>query len=64
MNIKLNKKKIKTLSADKKAIPQEQTADIAGGNMSNGIVCFTYSAGGCCGTIAPSVIMCSKACEH
>ncbi|KZN46636.1 hypothetical protein L1077_27110 [Pseudoalteromonas luteoviolacea] len=64
MNIKLNKKKIKTLSADKKVIPQEQTADVGGGAMSHVIVCFTYSFGGCCGTVVPTGIGCTQGCEH
>ncbi|ASD67263.1 hypothetical protein B1L02_09635 [Pseudoalteromonas piscicida] len=45
MHLKLNKKKIKTLSKDKLAIPYAQTPAIAGG-LSNEPECFTYSHGG------------------
>ncbi|WP_010604052.1 hypothetical protein [Pseudoalteromonas maricaloris] len=63
MHLKFNKKKIKTLSKDKQAIPHAQTPAIAGG-LSNGPECFTYSHGGCCGTVAPTNIDCSAACQH
>ncbi|KZN46635.1 hypothetical protein N476_24095 [Pseudoalteromonas luteoviolacea H33] len=44
MNIKLNKKKIKTLSADKKVIPQEQTNGIGGGGtISLFSICINYT---------------------
>ncbi|PAY01693.1 hypothetical protein CKO50_09090 [Pseudoalteromonas sp. HM-SA03] len=63
MHLKLNKKKIKTLSKDKQAIPHAQTPAIAGG-LSNEVDCDTYSHGGCCGTVDHTIIHCSAACQH
>lgn len=41
MKIKLNKKKIKSLSDDKKTIPAEMTPQVAGGNGDE----FTFAIG-------------------
>ncbi|ESP90964.1 MULTISPECIES: hypothetical protein [Pseudoalteromonas] len=58
MQLKLNKKKIKTLSEDKNSIPHAQTPAVGGGNISESL-CVSFSHGGCCGTVAPSIRVCS-----
>jgi hypothetical protein len=55
MKLKLNKKKMKTLSSDKNSIPKEMTLNIDGGYLkslgctqSEGIVCHTQRIDASC----------------
>ncbi|CAH9058662.1 hypothetical protein PSECIP111854_02248 [Pseudoalteromonas sp. CIP111854] len=61
MQLRLNKKKMKTLSKDKNSIPLAQTPAIGGGILTESL-CVTYSHGGGCGTVAPTVRDCSAGC--
>jgi hypothetical protein len=48
MKLKLNKKKLKTLTKDAEVLPAEKTADVAGGmTVFTGSICKIVSHTGC-----------------